>query len=112
MRGHKDFNFPAFFAAAEKLRAEGHIVFNPAERDLSEWGAERLKSETGSEQEVANKLGFKQGLDLARNCFLADTHWICTESEAIALLPGWRESKGAFAEYALHVAIGLLVIEL
>ena len=38
MRGIKDFNFPAFFAAAEKLRAEGHTVFNPAERDTNEWG--------------------------------------------------------------------------
>lgn len=112
MRGIKDFNFPAFFAAAEKLRAEGHTVFNPAERDTTEWGAERLTSETGSEQEVANKLGFKEGLSLARNCFLADTQWICTESEAIALLPGWRDSRGATAEHALHVAIGLQVIEL
>lgn len=112
MRGYKDFNFPAFFAAAAKLRAEGHIVFNPAERDTTEWGSERLKSETGSEEEVANKLGFKEGLTLARNCFLADTQWICTESEAIALLPGWRESRGATAEHALHVAIGLKVIEL
>ena len=34
MRGIKDFNFPAFFAAAKKLRLEGHEVFNPAERDV------------------------------------------------------------------------------
>lgn len=112
MRGIKDFNFPAFFAAAARLRAEGHTVFNPAERDTTEWGSDRLKSDTGSEHEVAEKLGFKVGLDLARNCFLADTHWICTESEAIALLPGWQESRGAKAEKALHDAIGLPTIEL
>lgn len=109
MRGIKDFNFPAFFAAAARLRAEGYEVFNPAERDVSEWGSERLKSDLGSELEVAAKLGFKVGLDLARNCFLADTHWICTESEGIALLPGWDNSKGANAEKALHEAIGLPV---
>lgn len=34
MRGYPDFNFPAFIAAAAWLRAAGHEVFNPAERDL------------------------------------------------------------------------------
>jgi hypothetical protein len=111
MRGHKDFNFPAFFAAAEKLRSQGHFVFNPAERDVSEWGADRLKTDTGSEEEVANRLGMA-GLDLARRCFLVDTQFICTQADAIAILPGWETSRGAKAEHALAVAIGLQVIEL
>jgi hypothetical protein len=111
MRGIKDFNFPAFFAAATKLRAEGHTVFNPAERDTKEWGGERLKSETGSESEVASNLGMA-GMSLARHCFLADTHWICTQADAIAVLPGWETSRGAVAERALGVAIGLEIIEL
>ena len=34
MRSIKDFNFPAFNAAAAKLRAAGHEVFNPAEKGL------------------------------------------------------------------------------
>ena len=33
MRGYPNFNFPAFDFAAAKLRAEGHQVFSPAERD-------------------------------------------------------------------------------
>ena len=33
MRGIPEFNFPAFFAAADKLRGDGFAVFNPAERD-------------------------------------------------------------------------------
>jgi hypothetical protein len=111
MRGIKDFNVPAFFAAAAKLRAEGHVVFNPAERDTKEWGGERLKSATGSEAEVASNLGMA-GTDLARHCFLADTRWICTQADAIAVLPGWETSRGAIAERALGVAIGLPVIEL
>jgi hypothetical protein len=38
MRGIPEFNFPAFNAAAAKLRAAGHHVFNPAERDNERHG--------------------------------------------------------------------------
>lgn len=111
MRGYKDFNFPAFFEAADRLRQDGHFVFNPAERDTKEWGAEALKTETGSEAEVSKRLGF-EGLSLARQCFLADTEFICTKADAIYLLPGWEQSKGATAERALGIAIGLQIVEL
>lgn len=111
MRGYKDFNFPAFFAEAKKLRDLGHEVFNPAERDTVEWGAEKLKTATGSEEEVAKALGL-EGLSLARKCFLHDTQYICSQADAIAVMPGWEESRGAKAEHALAVAIGLEVITL
>lgn len=111
MRGIKDFNFPAFFAAATVLRAAGHEVFNPAERDVAEFGAERLKSETGSEQEISCNLGF-EGLSLARKVFLHDTQYICIKADAVALLPGWENSRGAKAERALAEAIGLQILEI
>ena len=110
MRGYKDFNFPAFFKATEELRQQGHTVFNPAERDTSVWGAERLKSATGNEAEVAANLGL-EGLTLARQCFLADTQFICVHADAIYLLPGWEKSRGATAERALGEAIGLKIVE-
>lgn len=109
MRGYPDFNFPAFFKAAKELRDQGHEVFNPAERDTAEWGAEKLKTATGSEEEVSKKLGM-EGLSLARQCFLVDTQYICTHADAIALMPGWEASRGAKAEHALAVAIGLQVM--
>ena len=112
MRGIKDFNFPAFHAAAKHLRTDGHVVFNPAERDEKEFGAEVLRTAEGSEAEVALKLGFTDKLGLARACFLADTMWICLHAEAIALMPGWAGSRGARAERALGEAIGLEIIEL
>ena len=75
MRGYPEFNFPAFHAAAAKLRAEGHTVFNPAERDAEAFG--NITSATGDENEFAQKANLST-MDMRRNCFLADTQWICT----------------------------------
>lgn len=94
MRGYQEFNFPAFHAAAARLRAQGHEVFNPAEND------EKIIAAEGKEAITQ------------RRVFLDDTAWICTEAEGIALLPGWRKSKGAKAEVALGYAIGIPVFEL
>ena len=111
MRGYKDFNFPLFFKVGTKLKEAGHEVFNPAERDTKEWGSQNLKTATGNEFEVASALGMDP-LAMARHCFLADTHYICTRADAIYLLPGWEASKGATAERALGAAIGLKIVEL
>lgn len=40
MRGIPEFNFPAFNLAAKNLRADGHVVFNPAERDNERHGTD------------------------------------------------------------------------
>lgn len=110
MRGIPEFNFPAFHAAAAKLRAEGHEVFNPAEADNKEFGVDvSTGNNTGCENEAAKRVGMT-GLELARNCFLRDTNWICRHADAIALLPGWENSRGATAERALALAIGLEII--
>jgi len=102
MTGHPNFNFPAFHAAAEKLRAEGHFVFSPAERDMErdgkDWGKE---SATGDAKEIAAK-GFSLRVALAD-----DLAWICAQAEGIVMLPGWENSKGARAEYATAFALGL-----
>lgn len=109
MRGIPDFNFPAFHKTAAWLREQGHTVFNPAERDESAYG--KLSAPTGSEQEISAQTGMTP-LAVRRDCFLADTDWICRYADGIALMPGWESSKGARAELALAEAIGLEVIRL
>lgn len=108
MRGIPEFNFPAFFAATVELRAAGHEVFNPAEKDNEKHGTDISKGNMeGREDVAASQHGFS-----LREALGADLAWICAEADAIALLPGWRNSKGATAEHATAVALGLRVIEL
>lgn len=105
MSGLPDFNFPAFHAAAAKLREQGHDVFNPAEKD----------------EEIHDKQIFKGEGDVAaceakgfslRKALAADVKYICEEAEAIAMLPGWEFSGGARAEWALANALRHKVIYL
>lgn len=101
-----EFNFPAFHAAAAKLRAEGHFVFNPAEADISRSGVDPSKLNPSGDPNgcTANVPGLSR-----RECLAADMQWISMEAEGIALLPGWMLSSGARAEHALSVALGLEV---
>ena len=106
MRGYPQFNFPAFYKAAKKLRSKGHVVFNPAERDTKIYGSKLAKENDNGDATVAKK---KFGFSL-REALAADTQWICLRAQAIALLPGWEKSKGAQAELALANALDLKVI--
>jgi len=106
MRGIPEFNFPAFYRAAAGLRACGFIVFNPAERDNALHGTDISKGNaTGDETLAASQHGFN-----LREALGADLAWICAEADGIAMLPGWKNSKGATAEHATAIALGLDVI--
>lgn len=106
MRGYPNFNFAAFDFAAAKLRAEGHEVFSPAERDRAAYGVEIENNPTGDESKVTNPAC------TINDCMLADTDWICRQADIVALLPGWEKSSGANAELALGKALGLSYIVL
>lgn len=84
MTGLPDFNYPAFHAAAARLRAMGHEVLNPAENP-------------------APPCGSWQGYMRMAVAQLA-------QCEAIALLPGWTESKGALIERKLAQYFGMGVM--
>lgn len=90
MRGIKDYNFPAFDFAAAELRAAGHTVFSPADND-------RETDNQGAAFDI-------------RRALRDDTRWICNHAEAVAVLPGWENSKGALMEVALAKALDLTVI--
>ena len=107
MRGIPEFNFPAFNEAAAKLRAAGHEVFNPAERDNERHGTDISKGNvTGDETLAAAQHGFN-----LREALAADLKYICESADAVYLLPGWENSKGACAEMQTAVALGLKVLE-
>lgn len=105
MRGIPEFNFPAFYEAAALLRAEGHVVFSPAEKDNEKHGCDISAGNIeGSEEQAKKQHGFS-----LRQALGMDLAWICAEADAIALLPGWENSKGVRAELATANALGLQV---
>ena len=108
MRGIPEFNFPAFMAAAVKLRADGHEVFNPAERDNHRHGTDISKGNaTGDDNVAAAEHGFDLRVALAE-----DLNFICREADCVAMLLRWKTSRGARAEHAVALALGLEVIYL
>lgn len=108
MRGIPEFNFPAFYRYATDLRSKGFEVFNPAEKDNDRHGTDISKGNaTGSEEEAAAQHGFN-----LREALFDDLRYITLEADAIAMMPGWQNSRGAKAERATAEALGLEVMEL
>jgi hypothetical protein len=94
MRGIPLYNFPAFHAAAERLRALGHDVFSPAERDIQQDGFDPATDE-------AKSLEYYLEHDLPEVC----------RCDAIAMLKGWKQSVGAQVELYVARAIGKKVLD-
>lgn len=106
MRGIPQFNFPAFFAVADRLIAEGHEVFNPAARVNEKHGEDFATSNaTGCETQAAKEHGFS-----LRDAMGVDTAWICKHADGIYMLAGWKNSKGATAELALAQCLTLKIM--
>lgn len=82
MRGLPEFNFPAFNDMAAWLRAKGHTVYNPAELPNNQFT-----------------------LETNRSAFATELSWIAENADAIYMLVGWEQSRGARAEWALANAL-------
>jgi hypothetical protein len=80
MTGYPEFNYPAFYAASERLRAIGIEPINPARAEGRE--------------------GCKTWLDFMRLSLID-----IAACDGIATLPGWQDSRGAALE--VHIARSL-----
>jgi hypothetical protein len=83
MTGMPNLNFPAFNAAAEVLRVHGFDPVNPVDINpdpKATWV----------------------------DCMRKDIPAVCT-CDAIALLPGWEDSRGAHLEVFVARALGLKI---
>lgn len=86
MTGLPQFNYPAFFEAAERLRALGHQVENPADNPPPPCKTWRGYMRLALRQLVT--------------------------CDAVALLPGWEESRGARIERRLANDLDLPALDL
>lgn len=102
MQGLPQFNFPMFNRVAAQLRADGHQVFNPAERDIERHGGVDI-SKGNDSGDV--KLAAKDHAFSLREALADDTAFICNEADGIVMLPGWEHSNGAMAEWTLARAL-------
>lgn len=83
MTGIEDFNYPAFHAAAARLRAAGYEVISPAELH----------------EDTTQKHSYYMRIDLRA----------LLGCDAIYLLRGWAASSGARVEHAAAIACGMRV---
>lgn len=89
MTGLPQKNYPAFNDAASKLGARGYEPLNPVDVDKN-----------------------LPGTPVEYDWYLRATMRMLTEADAVALLPGWRESTGANVEVQFAIACGMEVRDL
>lgn len=88
MTGLPDYNYPAFNAAAEQLRAAGYAVLNPVD-------SEKHNPTPGT----------PQGWDW----YMRHALRMVLNVDGLAVLPGWESSKGALLEVDVARALALTV---
>lgn len=88
MTGIKDYNFPAFHQAAQEWRAQGFTVINPAELD---------DKDVLPNGKAAHPWDYYLRRDIK---YLADC-------DAIFMLKGWENSKGASLEHHIATTLGM-----
>ena len=104
MTGRPQFNYPAFRSCAAAFRAADYTVYDPTER-IAECGVPLDTSDMDGTERLSPEV-----FDL-RKAFAEYAAFITTQADAIVVLPGWEDSKGAVGEVMLARAIGLPVID-
>ena len=103
MRGLPSFGAEGFRKAARVLRERDFEVVSPLEMD--EAVGITVDGLTGFE-DLAD-----QGFDI-RSTLIGDLEAVLFDVDAVVLLPGWKDSLGAIAEYATAQAAGVPTWEL
>ena len=85
MTGLPALNFPAFNAEAERLRALGYLVINPAE----------LNPDPNADYHACLRRDIAALMDCDR----------------LALLPGWEKSNGAHDEIYIAHRVGIRIVD-
>jgi hypothetical protein len=86
MTGIESYNFPAFHRAAASLRSKGFTVLNPAETD-------------GGSQDKPWEFYMRRAIALL------------VTADAVAVLPNWRDSKGANIEVDLARKLSIPTVD-
>ncbi len=102
MRGIEEFNFPLFLSAGANLEDEWDFeVFNPAQHDIDR-GFD-FSGYDGTEDLSDTGFDLRQSLG-------DDLEFVAREADLVVVLDGWEKSKGARAEVATALALGIPVV--
>lgn len=105
MSGYPDFNRASFGFAAERLRNQGIEVISPTELDEEDGSLEK-------EDPLMVAAGVATE-DLWRECLRRDLLRILeAKIDAVVVLDGWRESRGAALEVHVARSLGVPVFDL
>lgn len=96
MSGYPEWNYPAFHAAADKLRKEGWIVHSPAEKDMETF--HDPEAQAGGDTALA----ISNGKFDPREAYMWDIEKVI-HGDGIYMLKGWQFSPGATGEHAAAV---------
>ena len=99
MTGHKDFNAARFDLTEGMLAAQNCEVINPLQKERD--SGVNFYGRTGKESLS------EMGIDLTMNQIITQDVELLLTCDVIYMLPGWRSSKGATAEYYVALWAGI-----
>jgi hypothetical protein len=96
MSGYAEWNYPAFFAAEDRLVKNGWTVFNPARKDEETFSDEEAKKNGDTALAIA------KGTFDYKSAYMWDIEKV-VHGNGIYMLKGWENSPGARGEHAAAV---------
>lgn len=100
MTGIKNYNWPAFESTAAEYRSLGWDIVSPTEMDEERGDVEVTRFKNGKVKSVRTLPSFDYAKVLAEDLRIIET------VDAIILLPGWQNSRGACLELSHALGLG------